>query len=237
MTRAVPLLLLPLVAVAVAAPVPKQTEAQKIEAKFGKIVDPKGDSTFALDGDKLTITMPAEEERVFGFGDVRKGEKKKKFDLTPMVEFDHTGDFALTVRVASSFSADAKPVSNGTLVPYSGGGIRITGKDSEWYRFGVCYGGKKHGVLFPADGPNVWSSGMNGMSAPSLTGESNWLRLIREGSVLHFKASTDGKKWVALGKMGGPEAEGVSVALFAHHTSDTKHAVTFDEFKIETPKK
>lgn len=92
-----PLVSLVAVAVTLAAPVPKQSDKQKLEAKFGKIADPKGDSKFTLDGEKLLITLPAKETRSYGHttdpDDPANQAKFKKTTTCPRVEFEASGDF------------------------------------------------------------------------------------------------------------------------------------------------
>ena len=46
-----------------AAPVPKPTDRDKVEAKFGKIVDPRKDTDFKMDGDTLVVTLPGKVEK------------------------------------------------------------------------------------------------------------------------------------------------------------------------------
>jgi hypothetical protein len=245
MTRAVPLLLVPLVAVALAAPVPKQTEAQKIEAKFGKIVDPKGDSTFALDGDKLSITLPAGEGRGFRYENNLETPNDlstyKRIDITPRIEFEQKGNFVLTVRVHSPLSEKAEPISKGTKAVL-GGGFRFTPKDQRWYRFGIMQmldRGKMH-TGFPLDNPGTLTNSDSGskFGFEGFEGETVWLRVTRKGETVTREASTDGKEWKEFKSTACEIAdETITISLYALHHSDTKHTVTFDEFRIETPKK
>lgn len=235
------LLLAPLVAIA--APVPKQTEKEKIEAKFGKVVDPKGDSTFALDGDALKITLPAGEERTFGYtgDDIAHPDrsKPKKFDIAPRVECTRTGDFTLTVRVKAPLNKDAQRPKGQTWV-YAGGGVLLTPKaEGGGCRFGVQRIGEAdpRDNLFILDSPRDWSNGLAGKELGKCKGEANWLRVTRKGESVTFDASADGKDWIILYEC--PNAtpdETITVALYATHCSTKALTVTFDEFKIETPK-
>lgn len=51
------LLLTPLVALA--APMPKETPADKMKRLFGEVADPRKGYDFTLDGEKLVVTMAA----------------------------------------------------------------------------------------------------------------------------------------------------------------------------------
>lgn len=238
-----PLILLLMPLVAVAAPVPKDGVKAKIEKQYGKMVDPKGDSTFDLDGDKLTITLPAGEPRGFGYVEgLKRGDPDEKFDHTPRVEFTQTGDFTLTVRVHSPLTEDAKP-----LTPESaselGGGFRFNPKNGSWYRFGVMQsrpGRGKQSTIFPLDTPGVLtnSGSGSGTSYAGLKGETIWLRATRSGEVIKQEASIDGAKWKEYTTTRCVIADDtITVSLYALHHSDTKHTVTFDQLKVETPNK
>jgi hypothetical protein len=231
----VALLFAPLLAVA--APVPKPTEKDKIEAKFGKIVDPKGDSKFALDGDALKITLPAGEERRFGYTEEQKGEERR-FDHTPKVTFSQTGDFILTVRVVGPTDDEAGGF-DGRGSAYAGGGVLVVPKGSEGCRLGMVRGLKKgdKDTTFPFESKGIYTQGFGGGAHKSLTSETNWLRLTRTGKDLICEASADGKEWVPmmtfLSSLGDDTA---AVSLYAQHGSDKAHTVTFDQFSVETPK-
>ena len=88
------LLLTPLLALA--APVPKDEVKAKIEKKYGTVTDPKADSKFDLDGDSLKITLPAGEERRFGYvKDESEKSGLKRFDHTPRVVEETDGGFSV----------------------------------------------------------------------------------------------------------------------------------------------
>jgi hypothetical protein len=234
MFRVALLLAFPLVAVA--APVPKQTEKDKIEAKFGKIVDPKGDSKFALDGDALKVTLPAGEERRFGYTEDRK-QGDKRFDHTPEVTFPRTGDFTLVVRIVSPTDDDAKGI-DGTA--YAGGGVLVVPKGGEGCRFGVVRDGKNGAktTTFPVESKGIYTQGFGGGRHKSLNSDTNWLRVTRAGNDLDCDASSDGKEWVDLMLFqNGLKEDAVTVSLYAQHGSDKSHTVTFDQFSVEKPKK
>jgi hypothetical protein len=226
---------------AVAAPVPKRTEADKIEAKFGKVVDPKGDSKFELDGDALKITLPAEEPRGFGYTHDPKGRADKKFDHTPRVEFTASGDFVLTVRVNTPLDEKAVAVSPGKACEL-GGGIRFTPKSGDWSRFGVMQSVKDRlrSTMFMLDSPGSFTNSGTGtgVSYDGFSGETVWLRATRAGEVVTREASTDGKTWreEKTTTCVLPD-ETVTISLYALHHSDKAHTVTFDQFRVEKPKK
>lgn len=235
--RAFLILLLP--AVALAAPVPKQTEKEKIEAKFGKIVDPKGDSKFALDGDALKITLPANETRGHDYeGDPRRRPKAlTKTTTAPRVEQEVDGDFTATVRVAITLDPKATPIRDEYQWTFLAGGIEVAWAEHEWYSLCACQEAAK-GKLekgYHEDSPHCFSKGASALyrlriELPDVT----WVQLKRVSKRIEYLVSTDGKEFrsIVTDPEGLPEGK-LTLALSAHHSSDKAHTVTFDEFKVE----
>ncbi len=240
--RYLPFLLVP--ALALAAPVPKPTETQKIEAKFGKVVDPKGDSKFALDGDKLTITLPANETRQFGHtSDPDEPENQAKFKKTntcPRVEFEATGDFVLTVRMNLKLDAKAKEVSGRRDLAYVAAGVQVASGENDWFAFGPV---QMRGIVtsseYTFEMPGAFSEGV-GTTVGDVTPvpDEVWIQLMRVKHTLNFSTSTDGKSFaVKFTSDKCPKDDTIRLSLVAQHSSDTAHTVTFDEFKVEPMKK
>lgn len=236
------LLLVP--ALALAAPVPKVTEKQKIEAKFGKIVDPKGDSKFALDGDKLTVTVPANETRGYGYSadpdDPTDHTKFKKTNTCPRVEFEAAGDFTLTVRVKLTLGAKAKEAGDNRNLAYVAAGVQVASGENDWHSFGPV---QMRGVVtsseYTFESPGAFSEGV-GATIGDVTPvpDEVWVQLMRVRNTLNYSTSTDGKSFaVKFTSDKCPKDDTVRLALVAQHSSDTAHAVTFDEFKVEAVKK
>jgi len=111
--------------VLLAAPVPKETEKQKIERLYGKMVDPKGDSKFTLDGDKLVVTLPANETRGHDYeGDPRRGTKGlTKITTAPRVGQEVDGDFTATARVTITLDSKAKHIRDEYPWTFLAGGL------------------------------------------------------------------------------------------------------------------
>ena len=124
MPRSAWTLLLALPLVAVAAPVPKETEAEKIEKLFGKIEDPEKDCKFALDGTKLKITL--------------KGGKRYDYDLDgkvkncPRVLREVKGDFVMTAKIIARLPDKAEPGEGD--YPETAAGLMMTGEGEVGWR-------------------------------------------------------------------------------------------------------
>jgi hypothetical protein len=241
MNRSGLLLLLFAPLLAVAAPVPKQELKAKIESKFGKIVDPKADSQFGLDGDALTVTLPAKEDRRFGYvKDAAEKSGLKRFDHTPRVEFARTGDFDLRVRVSFPLSADAETVE-GKKDMYTGGGVKLVNKEGKLYWCGAVRRATRPQThtLIRDGSPGTWSNDFRDTTLYEafMSEETVWLRAVRTGDDLTFHASTDGKEWKETAEHRGAfSGDRADLALYAEHYSSKAHTVTFDQFSVEKPK-
>ena len=97
-----------LTAAAQAAPVPKE-QKEAVEAKFGKIVDPKGDTDFKMDGKTLVVTLPGKEIRKYS---VEKNAETGKFEVkNSAVEIklpETKGEFEIAFTLTAKRSAELK---------------------------------------------------------------------------------------------------------------------------------
>lgn len=241
MHRFVTLLLVP--ALAVAAPVPKVTDTQKIEKLYGKVVDPKGGSKFALDGDKLVITLPANETRSFDYEGGLRGDVKqlKRFTTAPRVERDVEGDFTATVRVTITLDPKVTPIREGYVWSFLCGGIQVSWSDHDWYYLGAMQKLKKGRTLvkcYSFESPGGISKG-GGIQVSNETEppDAVWIQLKRTGKEVVYSVGPDTKalKVILSHPNGAPEGK-LTLALSAHHSSDKPHTVTFDQFKVEAKK-
>lgn len=232
-----------------AAPVPKNETKAKIESKFGKIVDPKGDSKFELDGEALKITLPAGVVRGFGatYTDVKLPNGRRGSDITyhndvPRVEFEWDGDFVLTVRVHTPLSDDAKSAKDAKEDPHTVGGVLVLKKDGSWERVAALRerdDEKGIQTTFLNDNSDLgaFRNIMIGYTSKKLKGDTAWIRMTRTRKNQRCELSDDGQKWDYFGDDFDAFPDGtVTVALYAQHGSDKAHTVTFDQFSIEKPK-
>ena len=228
---------------ALAAPVPKPTEKEKIEARFGKVVDPKGDSKFALDGDKLVITLPANETRGHDYeGDPRHGTKAlTKTTTAPRLEREMEGDFTATVRVTIKLDPKAKHIRDKYDWTFLAGGIDVAWAEREWYSLSACQQEEKGKVVkgYHDDTPNSFSKGGSaGLRVRFELPDASWVQLKRSGKRIEYSVSTDGREFRSILSNSKDLPEGkLTLSLSAHHSSDKEHTVTFDEFKVEPVKK
>jgi regulation of enolase protein 1 (concanavalin A-like superfamily) len=240
--RAVVILLLA-PAIALSAPVPKETEKEKIDKLFGKIVDPKEDSKFALDGDKLVVTLPANETRGHDYeGNPDRGIKAlTKTTTAPRLVREVDGDFTATVRVTITLDPKAKHIRDEYDWTFLAGGIDVSWSEREWYSLSACQQDEKGKVVkgYHEDTPNSFSKGGSaGLRLRIELPDVTWVQLKRTGKRIQYSISTDGKEFRSILSNSEDLPEGkLTLALSAHHSSDKAHTVTFDEFKVEPSKK
>ncbi len=229
--------LLALAPLAVAAPVPKESEVEKIKKLFGEIVDPDKDCKFKLDGDKLLVTMPGgkrydyRDERLPG----RQAGEQKPVTNCPRVLREVEGDFVVTVRASATLPDDPKAADG--KMPEAGAGIFITDADKRVWRagmhdFDLTGKGRKLMAIIP---------GSHGPAGFPLTanksGASLYTRLTLQNGKLSVEFSGDGKEWqggISL-SMDKNEKRKVGVYGFSNSTTDT--TVTFSEFEVKPIKK
>ncbi len=226
--------LLALAPLAVAAPVPKDTERQAIEKRYGKVVDPKGDSKFELDGTKLKITLPANEVR----------DLTHETDTAPRVTREVKGDFELTVRIEVHLDEQAtvldELVEKKLRVKAVAGGVQLRGSGpiDPWFRCGFSryqIDGEvvRSGCPFELP-PSLCVGGFGGFGQSNrLECESLVMRYTRKGKNVDAEYTTDGKSWTSALRVRDHLPEGdLSVSLFAQHASSKAHTVSFSEFEI-----
>ncbi len=232
MPRLFPLLLLPLLAVA--APVPKETEAQKLKRLFGELADAKKGYDFKLDGDKLVLTMAAEAtESPIGeatspfIGREVKGDFEARAVLTftpPKVKLDEAGK---TPFVAAGFCVRGESGGMVLAAPYFGGG---TGKQNPdgW---GV---GMFTRYTTPDEKPAV---GYNAR-AKYRGFQDRHVLIWREGDKIKLGISEDGKEWtMSADSLPTDLPDTVRVGVFGMNTSSVECTATFSDFTVVPLKK
>jgi hypothetical protein len=216
-------------ALAVAAPVPKEREADKIARMFGAPADPDKDCKFELgEGGKLVIRAPA---AVHVLNPAAGGVN------APRVVRTVEGDFTATVRIRMvptrepqagpangqpMFLAgmtlgqdDATLLSHARTVQTQGNEVKRAGLHLEWVggqqRFSASSGG---GAFDP---------------------ETTYLRITRTGPTIKLAASADGKGWH---EFNGPVVSypaKAKIGLFVANPSGEPFAAEFDQLTIAAP--
>jgi hypothetical protein len=224
------LLVIPLLAVA--APVPKETPADKMKRLFGEVADAKKGYDFTLDGDKLVVTMASNASH-------NLAEK-----TLPRVEQEVKGDFEM--KVVLTF-APPKGKGADAVSGVVAAGLSVWVEDGRNMVFAPSY--------WPlSTGKNVveWLCGNFVRDhTPKLAKDwsythdprkdvraftSHNLRLVRSGGELTITDSEDGKEWgvARIYKLTLPDT--IRVGVFGLNTTNAECTATFSDFTV-TPLK
>jgi len=222
-----PLLVLPLLATAVAAPVPKEKTALKMKRLYGELADAKKGYDFTLDGDKLVLTMGANASETL----VEKNP--------PRIEQEVKGDFE--VRVVMSL---APPPAKGEkeAVGFVTAGLCVWADDGRCLSFGPAIEAKPGGAVcgnFHRDltSPRQKEWGLSfdrDVLRREFTGHH--YRIARSGKNFTLDDSDDGTKWqpALIYKLALPD--NVRVGLVGFNLTDGECRATFSDFSLTTPK-
>jgi hypothetical protein len=215
-------------AFALASPVPKETEADKLKRLFGTTVDPEKNSKFTLDGEKLVLRV-ADAPHLLQPGD----------QSAPRVTRTVEGDFTAQVRVRLPAPRLDEPLPRrGELVQV---GMFLTddgGLLAAHARTLVATPGQKD--PFRRQGRfQLWyanGSSSSGSSGGAFDPETVHFRLRRDSGKLYGAASADGKSWHEFGgfqQILFPEK--ATLGLFLANPSGMPFGVEFEGFTV-TPK-
>lgn len=233
-----------LVAVVQAAPVPKLADRDKVEAKFGKIVDPRGDTDFKLDGDTLVVTLPGKVR--LGVSSLPKEPESADYVFkrtSPAIKLkDITGYFEIEFVMTAPLSPKAGALPENDAEVHIGAGIQYDCKPGETLCFGYLNScetkaDSESKLWIPALSSShrfgFQGGGWNGCGKPEKPGR--WkIRQRFDETGIHLSCETGGGKERLIFSSGlsfDPK-EVVKPFLYFYHSSDTEHEVRIDDFKI-----
>jgi hypothetical protein len=204
------------------APVPKADAA--LTKLFGSPADPGKKCTFDLDGDVLTVGMPAEHHTLTASGGSHNA---------PRTERDAGRDFTATVELKATLPdgaiSDVKGVDPGV-----GGGI-VLWIDAKNYaaliRVHEAQGGgnnTSHELHYILNGEEL------GDSAKAAAYVDTWhrVRLTRKGAKLKAEQSPDGKIWQSVAEIDFTDKPG-KLGIFAEHNTQKPAKVQFRGFGVK----
>ncbi len=212
-------------AFAVAAPVPKATDAEKVGRLFGTPVDPGKDCRFALDGEKLTVRVPGEPHLL---------APDRGLTNAPRVVRTVTGDFTARVKIRLVRPAESTTVP-GAQPPSFLAGIAVWQDERNFvyharqlrYQSDKLVLGGAHGLY--VNGGQTTSGGSGG---GAFDAETAVFRFTRTGQEITPAASSDGVSWHVMPKMKVEFPAEVTVGLFVAHDARVPFAAEFEEFTV-----
>jgi regulation of enolase protein 1 (concanavalin A-like superfamily) len=228
MRAAIVLLLVPLAALA--APVPKETNEQKLARVFGTPVDTNKDCEFAFDGKKLTIKAGKGDHALHVTGP-RTG--------APRTLRTVEGDFTVEVTAAPGERPQgAKPAMQGRGLTYHSQGLLLWVDDRTYIRFEHAHVDRLNGMVSTYVSWELFKEGewiRAGVEKDGLLDDTKptRFRLTRKGNEIRGAWSQDsGKTWNELDALTLDLKEKVQVGVIVNHNTDSPFAATFEEFAL-----
>lgn len=217
----------------VAAPVPKESDAEKLYRLFGKPVDPLKDCKFTLDGNKLTINA--------GKGDHDLSVQSKEMNA-PRVLKEIEGDFEMKVKVSGEYPKGAKGASEKRTIVFYGHGLLVWDDEKNYVRLEKAYVDLLNGT--PTYTYGSWELFAGGEWVRRGTQEdfvfdqkdTAHFKLSRKGSVFSASISKDGKEWKDLPPIEAEMGKKLQVGVGAVHICDTAFDAVFEEYEMKATK-
>ena len=229
MRRLFPLLFaLPLMALA--APVPKETDQAKLAKLFGTPVDPAKDCKFTLDGTKLTITA--------GKGDHDLSVQNKAMDA-PRVLKEIDGDFEMTVKVSADYPKGAKAGTERAPLVFYGAGLLVWDDEKHYVRLEKAYVDRLDGTPTYTYGSwelfagGEWKRQGSRSDFTFDTADTAHFKLARKGGTFTASISKDGKEWKDLDPIEAEMGKKLKVGVAAVHICDTGFDAVFDGYELK----
>ncbi len=217
----------------VAAPVPKETDAQKLAKLYGTPVDPLKDCKFTLDGTKLTITA--------GKGDHDLSVQNKVLNA-PRVLKEIEGDFEMKVKVSGEYPKGAKAGTERANLVFYGHGLLVWDDEKNYVRLEKAYVDRLDGT--PTYTYGSWELFAGGEwkrqgTQSDYTFEATdtaHFKLARKGSVFTASISKDGKEWKELDPIEAEMGKTLKVGVAAVHICDTAFDAVFQDYEMKATK-
>jgi RNA polymerase sigma factor (sigma-70 family) len=195
---------------------------------WGNVINPDGDCTLALSGEKLTMSVPGTEHILTPEAHVTNA---------PRVMQEVTGPFDMQVKVTSHFTRGAKTSIAGRN-PYQGAGLLVwmndannlkltpaqsarDGKGVRFFNLEFRHDGHRGGMPLPKEAISI------------LGGSTFYLRLQIHKDQTTASVSADGVKWFSTSLPGDERLAKMQVGLIAENTTTSPLAVDFEEFALK----
>ena len=222
--RVVPLVLAVLAAgLASAAPVPKETEAEKIRRLYGKFVDPDRDCTVTLDGSVLKIRVPGRPHGLV---------PPRGLLNAPRVVRDVEGDFTATVKIRVLAPGGDRPPARftaGLLVMASDADLVYHARQLDTTRPMPRLSGA-HGLVLGGRQTRSGTSGGGIFSAETAT-----FRVHRVKDKVRLAVASGADRWHTMPELTAPFPDRVLVGLYAGQEGATSFTAEFEDFVVVRP--
>jgi hypothetical protein len=206
---------------ALAAPVPKETEAEKIRRLFGKVVDSDKDCTLSLDGSVLRIRVPDRPHVL---------TPQRGVLNAPRTIREVEGDFTATVKIRI-----LKPSSVDQPPSRFQAGLVILGDSTTL----VHHSRQLDTIQSPPRLSGIHALILNGRQTRSggsgggiFTAETATFRITRSREKVRLAASSDGKTWHNMPEFAVPLPDKVAVGVYAAQAGTSAFTAEFEDFVL-----
>lgn len=230
-------LLLSAVAVAVAAPVPKASRAERLKLLFGEPVDPDAEFDFALYGNRLRVEVPEGVHRVGTGGNHWPAARTSRVV---------SGDFVTEVTVHFRFPVGAGR-ADAHVHPMAGAGLVAWHSEENFvsYLFGGQLPVRPGGVPLRDPTPGLhFTTSRVGQSSTTWAIKPEWknvttvrLRMVRREDTITRYFRRDRREWEELSSSKAPNlGPRLNVGVVVEHSLTAPVAAEFEDFTV-TPVK
>ncbi|MBN9521660.1 hypothetical protein J0H58_24625 [bacterium] len=208
-------------AVVVAAPIPEESDADRLYRLYGRWVHPHRSCKHQLVGSALRVALPAESHAL--------GHRAEAPGNAPRTATVVAGDFTVVVKVAVTPQPAARSLAaSAGLYAASDRDEFVTAR--QYAGVGREFTLQDHHLV-----PGRQLASMTARAAAPAG--APLLRITRKGATAATAWSEDGKNWNALYEHEVGWDERVTVGVFAENRSGVPAGVTFDRFTLTQPKK
>lgn len=207
-------------------PPPEAKVEEALVDRWGILSGPPGETRFRIDGEELTIAIPAKLH-------ILSPELKSK--NSPRLLTGATGDFQAQVRVNGRILPGTQPLPNLPFT-FQGAGLLIWQDENNYLRLertaSYSPDGKKHLILVEncRDGRLLPSTFRDSREADTL------LRLERKGSEVRCSYSPDdGKTWLEVKRQNVTFPASVQVGVSASNASKKPFLARLEAFQLSGP--
>jgi len=193
---------------------------------WGTAIDPDGDCKFAVEKNRLTITIPGTDHGL----SFERGQMN-----APRVLQEMEGDFIVQVRVSGNFPKGANTVVQGRR-PFFGAGILVYKDDRSYVRLERAElnvdSTQHHYANWELRRDGEWVRAGDAGDGAIDPAAPVWLRIERRGGRVYGYFSADGVVWTALEPIDVNLPAKVRVGVAAGHNTSTAYSPSFEGLQL-----
>jgi regulation of enolase protein 1 (concanavalin A-like superfamily) len=220
-----------LATVVVAAPVPKETPAKRIERLWGATADPENTDAFALrDANTLRLTVAR---------GLRGINPARNLNNCPRTLKPISGDFTVTVKMLRDGAPDGAERASNDYTASGGGGLLLWHDEKNHLRISRSQWIAENGGK--AKSTYNFRGNIDGEENPSVQTELNpttspvVFRLTRKGTSFTASYSADGKTWTDFEAVEAEFPRDLKVGIYGAHNFNKDNIIEFEPLTVILP--